>query len=154
MNCVKPTPKWTSSLPFASQKRKWVYISRDYRLSPIFLLHKCIFCFPLNNIFQWKMLENCLCAHHVLKVGRNCSSARETSSFVRSSYISASPPQIFPKGRAEDIYLRPRARRDWAQELPKTGTHLQTGQSRLYSREWGALGVHAAHVGLRFQLNL
>ena len=28
-NCVKLTPKWTSFLPFASQKRKWIYTSRD-----------------------------------------------------------------------------------------------------------------------------
>lgn len=47
--------------------------------------------------------------HNALKVGRNCSSARETSSFARSFYITTSPSQIFPKSRVEDTCLEPGA---------------------------------------------
>lgn len=55
------------------------------------------------------MLKNCLHAHNVLKVGKNHSTARRISSFIKSFYISASPTQIFPQGRVEDICLGPEA---------------------------------------------
>lgn len=53
INSAKLTPKGTSLLLFASQKRKWIYISRN-RLLSIFLLYKWIVCFPFKYNFPKK----------------------------------------------------------------------------------------------------
>lgn len=154
INSVKLIPKGTSLLPSASQKRKWIYISRS-RLLPTFLLHKWIARFPFKHNFPKKIIGK-LSTHtqNVPKVGRSCSSAKENISLFQKLFHLHVPYSDIQKCRTEDICFGPGAIGHWAQELLRTGTHLQTGQSRLYSQEWGILAVRAAHTGLWFQLTV
>lgn len=153
INSAKLTPKGTSLLLFAFQKRKWIYISRN-RLLSIFLLYKWIVCFPFKYNFPKKNIGK-LSMHtqNVPKAERNYLCYRKHL-FLSEDFSSPCALVRYSKMQNWRHLLWARSHRILSPRTPKDWDTPTDGQSRLYSQEWGILAVHAAHVGLWFQLSV